>query len=217
MSPGSDKVVALRRLLDERFPARPARTSRVVPTGVPGLDAVLGGGLHSGTLTELVSEVTSSGSQLSLGALLLSTRVARQRIAVVDVTGTFDPEGLDDDTIAHVVLVRCETLSETWRAADLLARDPNYAAVVVEVRGCRVRELLRTRDSVWVRLQRAAEQSEVAVVVQTDTAIVPNAAWRVAFTHSLGAETLTKTRSHIVAGLEPELRRTRIRALEVTA
>jgi hypothetical protein len=80
-----------------------------------------------------------------------------------------------------------------------------------------VRELLRTRDSVWVRLQRAAEQTGTAVVIQSDAAIVPNAAWRVAFAHSLEAEALTQPRTHIIARLAPELRRARVRPLEETA
>lgn len=217
MSPGSDKVVALRRLLDARFPATRPRTARLVPTGVPGLDAVLGGGLHAGSLTELVSEAGSSGSQVSVGALLLSTRMARQRVAIIDAAGTFDTEGLDDDAVAHVVLVRCGSLAEAWRVADLVARDPNYAAVVTEVRGWPVRELLRTRDSVWVRLQRAAEQTGTAVVIQSDAAIVPNAAWRVAFAYSLETEVLVQPRTHIIARLAPELRRARVRPWEETA
>src|SRR2546425_921790 len=133
--PESAKVVALRRLLDERFPAVRPREQRVVPTGVPVLDRLLSGGLLTGTLTEFVSAVLSGGSQLSVGSLLLSTRLARQRVALVDAAGSFDPTGLDDDAVAHLVWVRCDSLADCWRAADLAARDPNYAVVVVDVRG----------------------------------------------------------------------------------
>lgn len=211
MSSGSDKVVALRRLLDERFPAAHPRESRLIPTGVPAVDRLLVGGLVTGTLTEFVSAVPSAGSQLSLGSLLLSTRLARQRVALVDAAGSFDLTGLDDDAVAHLVWVRCATLNESWRAADLVARDPNYAVIVIDVRGFPERELLRTKDSVWVRLQRAAEHAETALVVQTTTPLVPNAAMRLTFTQPLDGRTLTQPRLDVLATLAPTLQRSRQR------
>lgn len=212
MPPESDKVIALRRLLDERFPAATQRERRLVPTGVPGLDAALGGGLLTGTLTEFVSEVPSGGSQSSLRSLLFSTRLARQRVALVDAAGTFDLGGLDDDAVAHLVWVRCASLTETWRAADLVARDPNYAVVVIDVRGFPVRELLRTKDTVWMRLQRAAESAETAIAVQSETAIVPNAARRVVFAQPLEGFALMQPRVDVIASLAPDLQRSRVRA-----
>lgn len=211
MSSGSDKVVALRRLLDERFPAAHPRESRLIPTGVPALDQLLAGGLVTGTLTEFVSAVPSGGSQLSLGSLLLSTRLARQRVVLVDAAGSFDLTGLDDDAVAHLIWVRCDSLSESWRAADLVARDPNYAVIVIDVRGFPERELLRTKDSVWVRLQRAAEHAETAIVVQTTTPLVPNAAMRVSFIEPLNGQTLTQPRLDVLASLVPTLQRARQR------
>jgi len=211
MSSGSDKVVALRRLLDERFPAAHPRESRLIPTGVSAVDQLLAGGLVTGTLTEFVSAVPSGGSQLSVGSLLLSTRLARQRVALVDAAGAFDLTGLDDDAVAHLVWVRCATLSEAWRAADLVARDPNYAVIVIDVRGFPERELLRTKDSVWVRLQRAAEHAETAIVVQTTTTLVPNAAMRLTFAQPLDGRTLTQPRHDVLTSLTPTLQRARQR------
>jgi RecA/RadA recombinase len=211
MSPESDKVVALRRLLDERFPAARRRESRTVPTGVPALDRLLSGGLHTGTLTEFVSAVASGGCQSSVGSLLLSTRLARQRVALIDAAGSFDLEGFDDDGLAHLVWVRCASLGDCWRAADLVARDPNYAVVVIDVRGWPERALLRTRDSIWVRLQRAAEQAETAIAIQTTTPLVPNAARRVVFAQPLNGEALTQSRLTLLGTIEVELQRVRVR------
>lgn len=215
--PESDKVVALRRLLDERFPAARPRGQRIVPTGVPDLDRLLAGGLLTGALTEFVSVVPSGGSQLSVSSVLLSTRLARQRVALVDAAGNFDPTGLDDDAVAHLVWVRCDTLAGCWRAADLAARDPNYAVVVIDVRGYPERELLRTRDSVWVRLQRAAEQAETALVVQTTTPLVPNATRRIVFAQPLEGGSLLRSRADLVLTLGVELQRARIRTREQSA
>ncbi len=212
MSSGSDKVVALRRLLDERFPASRQRAARTIPVGIAAIDHSLGGGLHTGTLTEFVSAAPSAGSQLSLGAVLLATRLARQRIALIDAANAFDLESLDDDALAHVVWVRCSSLDECWRAADLAARDPNYAVVAVDVRGFSERALLRTRDSIWTRLQRAAEQAETALLIQTTTPLVPNAARRLVFAQPLDAGSLDTARLSLTEGVHVELQRQRQRA-----
>lgn len=217
MPPESDKVVALRRLLDARFPVAVRREQRTVPTGVPALDGLLGGGLLTGGITEFVSAVPSGGSQLSIASLLLATRLARQRVALVDAAGSFDSAGLDEDAVAHLVLVRCGSLGECWRAADLAARDPNYAVIVLDTRGWPERELLRTRDSIWVRLQRAAEQAETALAVQTTTALVPNAAMRIVFAHPLEGPCLIRPRLELANALEMDLQRSRARVRAASA
>jgi hypothetical protein len=57
-------------------------------------------------------------------------------------------------------------------------RDGNYAAVVLDLRGCAERVLRRTPASTWYRLQRAAEGGSVAVLVQTASPLVPAVPWR---------------------------------------
>ncbi len=215
MSSGSEKIVALRSLIDARFPAAHRGARRVVPTGIPRIDELLHGGLATGSLTELVSAVPSGGSQLTLGGILLSTRLSRQRVAVVDAANAFDASGFDDDTLAHLVWVRCGSLAECWRCADVLARDPNFAVVSVDVRGFAPRELLRTRDSIWVRLQRAAEHADTALTVQSDTAVVPNAGARLIFNRPLADDALIAPRALLAGAITAELQR--VRAFRVAA
>lgn len=209
MPPETTRVAALRRLLDERWTGSPVRSRRVVPTGVPQIDELLEGGLGTGTLTEFVSVVPSGGAQLALGSLLLAARVARRRIALLDASGAFALDGLDDDAVAHVVWVRCPTLAVCWRAADLAARDPNYSVVVLELRGVPVAELQRTRSSVWVRLQRAVEETDTALLVQTTRAVVPNARARISFAQPLDPACLTAPRSVVLRGVAVEWQRLR--------
>jgi hypothetical protein len=211
MPPESAKVVALRRLLDERFPAVRRRESRTISTGVPNLDRLLAGGLRTGTITEFVSAVPSAGNQSTLGSLLMATRVAQQRVALIDAAASFDVGGFDDDALAHVVWVRCESLHDAWRAADLAVRDPNYAVIYLDVRGWPERTLLRTRDSVWLRLQRGAEQAETAMAVQTTTPLVPNAARRVVFATPWSGDVLTCPRTTLLGTIEGQLQRVRLR------
>lgn len=173
----SQAVSALRLLISERFPERARREGGGIATGSP-VDDALGGGLPAGRLTEIVSAIPGSGGQTVLACLLASTRAARQRVALVDASDGFAPECVPDDMLRHLVWVRCRAPAEAFAAADILVRDGNYAALVVDLRGCTERALRRTPASVWYRLQRAAEGGSVAVLVQTPVAIVPAAPWR---------------------------------------
>ncbi|HEY4990004.1 MAG TPA: hypothetical protein VII09_09365, partial [Opitutaceae bacterium] len=169
----SHTVSDLRSLLAARFPERIRKPSGGVPATVRSIDDALGGGLPAGRLTELVSAVPSAGGQTVIARLLAATQAARQRIALVDGADGFAPEALPDDLLRHLVWVRCREPAQAFAVADILVRDGNYAAVVLDLRGCAERVLRRTPASLWYRLQRAAEGGSVAVLVQTQSPLVP--------------------------------------------
>jgi len=174
----SQTVSALRSLLAARFPERSRRPCGGVSAAVRPVDDALGGGLPAGCLTELVSAVPSGGGQTVIAGLLSATQEARQRVALVDGSDGFAPEAVPADMLRHLVWVRCRAPGEALAAADILVRDGNYAAVVLDLRGCAERVLRRTPASSWYRLQRAAEGGTVAVLVQTQSALVPAVPWR---------------------------------------
>jgi hypothetical protein len=169
----SQTVSDLRSLLAARFPERNRRPHGGVPAAVRPVDDALGGGLPAGRLTELVSAVPSGGGQTVLASLIAATQAARQRIALVDGSDAFAPGAVPGDMLRHLVWVRCRTPGEAFAAADILVRDGNYAVVVLDLRGCAERALRRTPASIWYRLQRAAECGSVAVLVQTQSPLVP--------------------------------------------
>jgi hypothetical protein len=172
--PGSPQTVsALRSLLAARFPERTRRPHGGVPASIGPVDDALGGGLPAGRLTELVSAVPSSGGQTVIASLLAATQAARQRIALVDGSDAFAPAAVPADMLRHLVWVRCHTPEQAFSVADILVRDGNYAVVVLDLRGCTERALRRTPASLWYRLQRAAEGGSVAVLVQTQSPLVP--------------------------------------------
>jgi len=185
-------VADLRQLLAARFPEKMGKPGGVLPTGVRAVDEALGGGLPAGRLTELVAAVPGSGGQSVLRRLLLSTRAARQRIALVDAADAFAPETVPPDALQHLVWVRCAGLDQTLAVADLLVRDGNYAAVIVDLCGCAERALRRTPATVWHRLHRAA-QAGGAVLVKTPHPLVPAVTWRLVLAtgHPLAARRLT--------------------------
>jgi len=172
------KLAALRSLLSARFPEKTRRPGGAVGTGVPAIDAALGGGLPAGRLTELVSGAPSSGGQTVFTRLLISTRAARQRVALVDAADGFAPEAVPADALRHLVWVRSRSLGAALAAADVLVRDGNYAVIVLDLRGIAERALRRAPAAGWYRLHRAAEGGAAAVLVQTPCELVPAAPWR---------------------------------------
>ena len=80
-------------------------------------------------------------------------------------------------------------------------RDGNYAAVVLDLRGCAERALRRTPSSLWYRLQRAAEGCSVAVLVQTTFPLVPAVPWRLVLDTPLSLADAGDTREGVAARL----------------
>lgn len=159
------KLAALRQLLAERSPSRPRPSGPALATGIPAIDDASAGGLPAGAITEVVCAGPSRGSHLLLGRLLAGTRGWRGRVALVDATDCFDPQSHPADLLAHLLWVRCREAATALAAADLLLRDANLALVILDLRDCAAPALRRVPDTLWYRLQRAAEQASLPFVV----------------------------------------------------
>lgn len=199
-------IAALRSLVDSRFPPNPRKQAGDVPTGTGAIDAALGGGLAAGRLTELVAPL-ASGGQLVFAQLLRTTRAARQRVALVDAADSFAPEALPTDALRHLVWVRPRQLAEALAAADVLVRDGNYAAVVLDLRGIAGRELDRTPKTLWHRLHRAAANQPGAVLVFTAFPVVPSVPWRLTLSAPSAGFSPRLMREQLVAQLTIETAR----------
>jgi hypothetical protein len=173
----SSNVAALRQLLAERFPSAPRTSASVLATGLGAVDDVCGG-LPRGALTEIVCAAPSCGGQLLLGQLLRSSREQRLRVALIDGNDEFDPQSWPAEYLAHVVWVRCKGADQALQVADVLARDANLGLVVLDLRHCAEKPLRRIPASAWYRLQRAAEQSDLALMVESPRSLVPSAQLR---------------------------------------
>lgn len=191
-------IAALRSLVDSRFPPTTRKPVGDVPTGVAALDAALGGGLPAGRLTELVAP-PASGGQLVFAQLLRTTRAARQRVALVDAADSFAPEAIPADALRHLVWVRPRQLDAALAATDVLVRDGNYAAVVLDLRGVAGRELDRTPKTRWHRLHRAAATQPGAVLVLSAFPVVPSVPWRLVLSATPDGCSPRTAREHLVA------------------
>ena len=211
MSAPVTKLSSLRQLLAERFPQAARTDSRVLPTGLPAVDESIGG-VPCGALTEIVCAAPSCGSELLLGELLRSTRLASGRVALVDAHDSFDPQSWPEDWLKHLVWVRCNDTAIALQAADILARDANFQLLVVDVRLAALAELRRTPASFWYRLQRAVEPADLALVVFTPRATVASAGLLLQLDqpHTLAA--MDQPRPELTLALSPIVQRQRLTA-----
>ena len=150
-------------------------TPRPLPTGVPSLDAALGGGLWRGQLHELVGP-PGAGATALLCAALASATGAGELCALIDPGNTFDPgqRGID---LARLLWVRPRDPVQALRAAEialearfaLVALDLGDVSVLPPPRGGVVvrfeKRLASAGTSPWARLARKAEKHGGALLL----------------------------------------------------
>ena len=203
----SSTVAELRSLLAARFPDKNRKPIGFISTGVEGIDGALGGGLPAGRLTELVSAEPGTGGQTVFAELLRTTRAARHRVALIDGADGFDPGEVAPDTLRHLVWIRGRSAADVFGAADILARDGNYAVIVIDLRGLSERVLLKTPSTFWHRLRQAVESSPTAVLVQTTLPLVPAVPWRLNLREPIHLHQCHLVRADLVNGIRVQVTR----------
>jgi hypothetical protein len=136
---------------------------RRLPSGLPHLDALLGGGVPRGRISELLGPLSCGKTSLLL-ALLAAVTQRGEVVACVDLSDALHPEsvaaaGVD---LPHLLWVRPRGVTDALRCAEVLLQAGGFAAVALDLGEPLPRPL---RPSVWPRLLRAAEQSHTALVV----------------------------------------------------
>ncbi|MGI8437478.1 MAG: hypothetical protein ACR2NX_11330 [Chthoniobacterales bacterium] len=177
MASGS-KIVDLRQLLAERFPQARRTPSAHLATGLDSIDAITEGGLAKGAITELTSPQVSAGSALLLDRLLDAALASRYFMVLIDGRDSFDPAGLGDTRLRHLLWVRCGHAQEAVQAADLLLRDGNFSLVVLDLVLNPAEELRKIPSSNWYRLQRLVEATPTAFLVLTRRSMISSAHWK---------------------------------------
>jgi recA bacterial DNA recombination protein len=186
----SAKILDLRKLLAERFPHPSLTAATGLTTGLPFLDRSMGGGLPRGAITELISPRTSAGSALLIHALIHSASRNNYFLALIDGRDSFDPCGLDNSSLRHLLWLRCNKANETIKTADLLLRDGNFPLVIVDLVLNAPTELRKIPQSNWYRLQRLIEMVPTACLVLTRYEMVGSAQLKLVLNNSWNLEIL---------------------------
>ena len=185
----SAKIIDLRNLLAERFPHPSCTTAKRLNTGLPFLEESIGGGLPRGAITELISPGTSAGSASLIHALVHCAYRDNYFLALIDGRDSFDPCGLDNAWLQHLLWVRCSKASEAVKAADLLLRDGNFPLVIVDLVLNAPEELRKIPQTNWYRLQRLVEVLPTACLVLTRYEMVSSAQLKLVLENSWDIQT----------------------------
>src|SRR5438876_3960852 len=171
----SAKIIDLRKLLTERFPHVAVTTPTRLFTSLSFLDEQISGGLPRGAITEVIRPGTSVGSASLIRALVHCAYRDNYFLALIDGRDSFDPCGLDNAWLQHLLWVRCSKGSEAVKAADLLLRDGNFPLVIVDLMLNAPEELRKIPQTNWYRLQRLVEVLPTACLVLTRYEMVSSA------------------------------------------
>jgi hypothetical protein len=185
----SAKIIDLRNLLAERFPHPALARATRLSSGLPSFDEPIGGGLPRAAITELITPETSAGSASLIRALIHCGYRDHYFVALIDGRDSFDPCGLENTCLQHLLWVRCSKASEGLKAADLLLRDGNFPLVIVDLVLNAPEELRKIPQTNWYRLQRLVEVLPTACLVLTRYEMVSSAQLKLVLENSWNVQT----------------------------
>jgi len=110
------------------------RLPATLPTGLPPLDRLLGGGLPEGRVVELGQAKGAHASALALQMLAQATSTGRSA-AWVDRTDAFDPRGAAEAgaDLERLLWCRPSSVKDAIRAADVLLSSGAFSLVVLDL------------------------------------------------------------------------------------
>src|SRR5215475_4569592 len=123
------------------FHVREVLPPLVAPTGIPSLDAQIGG-LPRGCLTEIYGPACSGKTSI-LQAALAERTAAGEACALVDAQDSFDPCGARSAGVVleRLLWVRCRSLENAIRCMDLLLHGGGFGIVAFDVGDVPVRQV----------------------------------------------------------------------------
>jgi hypothetical protein len=187
--PASLKMIELRKVLAERFPQEPASPSLCLPTGWAPLDAVLGGGLPRGGITQLAVPNLSSGGMLILQEVIQSLHQASRPVVLIDGKDCFDPP-------LHQPLllwIRCLNAFQALQATDLILRDGNLPVAILDLKQNPELELRKIPGTTWYRFQRILEESKNTLLIMTRHPIVTTSIYNISMTNHIGINDMSSS------------------------
>ncbi|MGH0029775.1 MAG: hypothetical protein ACQGVC_08285 [Myxococcota bacterium] len=135
-------------------------------TGLPDIDALVGGGFPTGRLSEIAGPASSGRTSVGQALLARATR-SGETVALVDVAAAFDPPSAHAAGVVleRVLWVRPPALRQAVRCCECLQDAHGFALVLLDLaRGDRS----ELPASTWQRLARSASGTGTALVVLSE-------------------------------------------------
>jgi hypothetical protein len=150
-----------------RGPAPPEPPSVRDPTGLPGVDTLLGGGIPRGRVVEIAGPAGSGRTSLALGWLARLTR-AGEVAAVVDAADALDPRSAEAAGVVlpRVLWVRAPGLREALQATERVLEARGFALVLLDLDAAGEPAAGGPAGAgAWLRLARAAALSRTSLAL----------------------------------------------------
>src|SRR5579871_5233579 len=147
------------------FNYRDRNVFELVTTGIPSLDAVVGG-LPRGAMTEICGPPCSGRTSVLLSALAARTAEG-EMCALIDARDSFDPAlasaaGVE---LRQVLWVRCQNADQALRATDLLIQAGGFGMVAVDLSDVAPKIVRYVPLNAWFRFRRAVEDTPTVLMV----------------------------------------------------
>ena len=136
-------------------------------TGVVEIDALTGGGLPRGAITEIIGS-TSSGRMSLLVASLAHATTNSEACVMVDTSDSFDPQSAANAGVDfnRLLWVRCGNSVEwAFKATDLLLQSGGFGFVALNLAEVTANIARQIISSWWFRFRRAIENTPTAFLV----------------------------------------------------
>src|ERR1700730_3285966 len=147
------------------FNYRERNVFEIVSTGIPEIDAAVGG-LPRGALTEMCGPPCSGRTSLLLSALAARTADG-EACALVDARDSFDPYLASTAGVAlqQLLWVRCQNADQALRATDLLLQGGGFGLVAVDLSDIAPKIVRYVPLNAWFRFRRAVEDTPTILLV----------------------------------------------------
>ena len=126
---------SLRAKLEKNFPAHASTHEHAdyIPTGIDGLDRLLGGGLNRGGVNAWTGRLGAGALSLLRATVDYSLNYGR-RVAVVDGTARFVPsEWVASSNASNLWMVRLQDVVKAFTVAEILSKCGGFDLIVVDV------------------------------------------------------------------------------------
>jgi recombination protein RecA len=155
----------LRGRVASPFSYRDRNAFELVSTGIPEMDALVGG-LPRGAMTEICGTACSGRTSFLLSALALRTKDG-EVCALVDARDSFDPLTADAAGIAleKLLWVRCQNIDQALRSMDLLIQAGGFGMVAVDLSDVPTRTVRQVPLNAWFRFRRAVEDTPTILLL----------------------------------------------------
>ncbi len=139
----------------------------VMPTGIPEVDSLTGGGLPRGAITEIFG-LPSSGRTSFLLSTLAHATIHEEVCALIDTNDAFDPvsAAATGVNLDQLLWIRGGAkLEHAFKAADMILQGGGFGLVGLDISDVPAKDARRIISSWWYRFRRTVEKTPTALVV----------------------------------------------------